>query len=57
MRAFDPPLICLYSYLVSKERLLQMTTIQDFFNFEDKKIYIKQHSFKKIRILFNELYV
>ena len=37
MSSFNPPLIRLHSYLVSKERLLLVATFQDCFDFGNKK--------------------
>ena len=36
MISINPPLICLHSYLVSKERFILVATFQDCFDFENE---------------------
>ena len=50
MRAFEPPLVCLYSLLVIRMRLLLVTTFQACVDFDNKKIYKIKPIFKTILV-------
>ena len=56
-KGFRTPLVCLYSLLVLRMRLLLVTAFQACVNFDKKKENIKYNPFDDISISFNPSYV